>query len=124
MSEPKVFNVRTNISEFNPDVLELEFFKEFPRFNEEEKAEFSKAWKFLIEKTGDIKRSCGKPYFLHPMRVAALLADTNMDMDCIVCGLLHSILEIHDEEMNQKVTAEEIEEKFGKTITRIVSDTS
>ena len=124
MSEPKVFNVRTNISEFNPDVLELEFFKEFPRFNEEEKAEFSKAWKFLIEKTGDIKRSCGKPYFLHPMRVAALLADTNMDMDCIVCGLLHSILEIHDEEMNQKVKSEEIEEKFGKTITRIVSDTS
>ncbi|MBR6912968.1 MAG: bifunctional (p)ppGpp synthetase/guanosine-3',5'-bis(diphosphate) 3'-pyrophosphohydrolase [Treponema sp.] len=124
MSEPKTFDVRTNISEFNPDVLEEEFFKAFPRFSADERAEFSKAWKFLAEKTLNITRSCGKPYILHPMRVAALLADANMDMDCVICGILHSIFEIYDENMNQKVSVEEVENLFGKTITRIVLDTS
>ncbi len=55
---------------------------------------------------------------MHPMRVAALLADANMDMDCIICGLLHSIFEI------EGVNHEEVESRFGKTIERIVSDTS
>lgn len=112
------FDIRTNITEFNPNILEQAFYKTFDRFSEEEKADFAKAWKFLNEKTGNISRKCGKPYILHPMRVAALLAEKNMDMDCVICGLLHSIFEI------EGITHEEVEKLFGKTITKIVSDTS
>lgn len=111
-------DILTNNTETNPDVLEQEFFKTFPDYSAEEKAKFDSAWKFLLEKTDGITRKCGKPYYLHPMRVAALLADRNMDMDCVVCGLLHSIFEV------EGVKKEEVEKLFGTTVMKIVSDTS
>lgn len=111
-------DILTNNTETNPDVLEQEFFKTFPDYSAEDKAKFDSAWKFLLEKTDGITRKCGKPYYLHPMRVAALLADKNMDMDCVVCGLLHSIFEV------EGVKKEEVEKLFGTTVMKIVSDTS
>lgn len=111
-------DILTNNTETNPDVLEQEFFKTFPNFSAEEKSKFDSAWKFLLEKTDGITRKCGKPYYLHPMRVAALLADKNMDIDCVICGLLHSIFEV------EGVKKEEVEKLFGATVMRIVSDTS
>jgi len=112
------FDIRTNNTEFNPDILEQAFFKTFDRFSQEEKEQFSVAWKFLNEKTGEITRKCGKPYILHPMRVAALLAESNMEMDCVICGLLHSIFEV------EGISHDEVEKLFGQTITKIVTDTS
>ena len=87
-------------------------------FNDDEKTLFSKAWSFLCSKTASLMRNCGKPYYLHPMRVAAILAQSKMDMDCIVCGLLHSIFEL------EGISKEEVESNFGSVITKIVSDTS
>ncbi len=112
------FDILTNNTVLDPDELEREFFRTFPRFSDEEKSSFSSAWKFLVEKTGTLSRSCGTPYILHPLRVAALLADKNMDMECVICGLLHSIFEI------EGISQEEVEQKFGPTITKIVYDTS
>ena len=111
-------DIITNNSETNPDVLEKAFFETFPSFSDEEKAKFDSAWKFLLEKTDGISRKCGKPYYLHPMRVASLLADKNFDIDCVICGLLHSIFEV------EGVKKEEVENLFGTTVTKIVSDTS
>lgn len=111
-------DIITNNTEFDPDILEKEFLNTFPRFTDQEKQLFSQAWKFLNDKTGDISRKCGRPYILHPMRVAALLADRNMDMECIICGLLHSIFEI------EGVTQDEVEKMFGHTVYKIVRDTS
>lgn len=112
------FDIRTNNTENNPDVLKNQFFETFPRFSEEERELFTKAWDFLNEKTSELTRKCGKPYFLHPMRVASLLADSQMDMDCVVCGLLHSIFEI------EGISEEEVKSIFGENIFRIVRDTS
>ena len=111
-------DIITNNSETNPDVLEKAFFETFPSFSDEEKAKFDSAWKFLLEKTDGISRKCGKPYYLHPMRVASLLADKNFDIDCVICRLLHSIFEV------EGVKKEEVENLFGTTVTKIVSDTS
>ena len=111
-------DIITNNSETNPDVLEKAFFETFPSFSDEEKAKFDSAWKFLLEKTDGISRKCGKPYYLHPMRVASLLAGKNFDIDCVICGLLHSIFEV------EGVKKEEVENLFGTTVTKIVSDTS
>ena len=111
-------DIITNNSETNPDVLEKAFFESFQSFSDEEKAKFDSAWKFLLEKTDGISRKCGKPYYLHPMRVASLLADKNFDIDCVICGLLHSIFEV------EGVKKEEVENLFGTTVTKIVSDTS
>lgn len=111
-------DILTNNTETNPQTLEKEFFETFPNFTDTEKAKFDSAWKFLLQKTDGITRKCGKPYYLHPMRVASLLANKNMDMDCVICGLLHSIFEVED------VSKDEVEKLFGTTVMKIVSDTS
>lgn len=111
-------DILTNNTETNPQTLEKEFFETFPNFTDAEKAKFDSAWKFLLQKTDGITRKCGKPYYLHPMRVASLLANKNMDIDCVICGLLHSIFEVED------VSKEEVEKLFGTTVMKIVSDTS
>ncbi|MBR0032421.1 MAG: bifunctional (p)ppGpp synthetase/guanosine-3',5'-bis(diphosphate) 3'-pyrophosphohydrolase [Treponema sp.] len=112
------FDIRTNNSEFNPDILITAFFRTFPDFSEDDKEKFKKAWAFITEKSADRTRACGKPYYLHPMRVAAILAEAKMDIDCVVCGLLHAVLEI------DSVSEAEVSSLFGDTISRIVHDTS
>ncbi len=112
------FDIITNNTEYDKDILLKQFFETFNSFTPEEKQKFEEAWIYLCNKTSSLQRTCGKPYHLHPMRVAALLAQAKMDMDCVICGLLHSIFEI------EGIQKEEIEVKFGPVITRIVQDTS
>ena len=112
------FDITTNNTETNPDFLLAEFFKRFDSFSDEEKSCFTNAWQFLLKKTEGITRTCGLPYFLHPIRVASILAETKLDMDSLVSGLLHSILEIDG------VTESEIKSQFGETVLKIVRDTS
>ncbi|WP_147615402.1 RelA/SpoT family protein [Treponema pectinovorum] len=113
------FDIVTNKTEFDKDVLLAQFFATFgDNYTENEKQLFEQAWNFFCEKTQNLKRFCGEPYYVHPMRVAGILAQSNMDGECIVCGILHSIYEV------EGVTSEEIEKKFGSTIARIVYDTS
>lgn len=113
------FDIITNTTEFNKDSLLAQFFATFgENYTQPEKDRFSDAWNFLCEKTAGLTRTCGKPYHLHPMRVAAILAESKMDGECIVCGLLHSIFEI------EGISQKEIEDRFGAVITRIVYDTS
>ncbi|MBO4546477.1 MAG: bifunctional (p)ppGpp synthetase/guanosine-3',5'-bis(diphosphate) 3'-pyrophosphohydrolase, partial [Treponema sp.] len=56
----------------DPNVLISEFFALFPDYKKDERKIVS-TWEFLLKKTVGMKRSCGKPYYLHPMRVAAIL---------------------------------------------------
>lgn len=88
------------------------------RFTDAERDKFRAAWDFLCERTAGMERACGKPYHLHPMRVAAFLAEKGMDMDCVVCGLLHSIFEV------EGVSFEDVEGRFGRAVAGIVRDTS
>ena len=112
------FDITTNNTETDPDILLGEFFKTFDSFSDEEKARFSEAWAFLCKKTEGISRACGLPYILHPMRVASILAQGQLDIDCVICGLLHAIFEI------EGVSEDEVKEKFGETVFKIVRDTS
>jgi len=60
------------------------------------------------------KRSSGEDYFIHPLNVAATLIKLRMDMDTIVAGLLHDVVEDCD------VSPEEIEKEFSPGIAQIV----
>lgn len=112
------FDIATNSAETDPDILLDGFLRTFDNFSEDERERFSAAWRFLCSKTSGLTRSCGLPYILHPMRVASILAQSKMDIDCVVCGLLHSIFEIDG------VSEDEVESKFGGTVRKIVRDTS
>jgi GTP diphosphokinase / guanosine-3',5'-bis(diphosphate) 3'-diphosphatase len=111
-------DVVTNNEETDPDVLIAAFFRTFADYTAEDQQRITAAWNFLFEKTQNIKRGCGKPYYLHPMRVAAVLAESRMDADCLIAGLFHNILTI------EGVSAAELTTCFGATVSKIVSDTS
>ena len=63
---------------------------------------------------GQVRRS-GEAYFIHPLTVAWMLADMELDEVAITAGLLHDLLEDTD------TTAEELEFQFGPDVTRLVT---
>ncbi len=113
------FDIITNSTEYDKDVLLAQFISSFgEKYTPDEIKLFTQAWEFFCSKTADLTRACGKPFYLHPIRVAAILAQSNMDGECIVSGILHSVFELEGIERN------EIEARFGPVITQIVWDTS
>jgi GTP pyrophosphokinase len=60
------------------------------------------------------QRRTGDPYVTHPLAVAHILADLEMDEVSLAAGLLHDTLE------DTPVTAEYIEAHFGKTVRKLV----
>lgn len=60
------------------------------------------------------KRNSGEKFFIHPVNVAMILADLNMDTDTIVAGLLHDVIE------DTEYTYEDILERFGVEIANLV----
>lgn len=106
-------------TETDPQVLIDTFFSEFSgSYSESDKARIVSAWDYLIGKTRDLKRKCGKPYYLHPFRVARILAQKNLGADTIISCLFHNILEVDPGCLG------EIEEKFGKDVSVICYGTA
>ena len=60
------------------------------------------------------KRNSGEDYIIHPLNVALILADMNMDTQTIIAGLLHDTIEDTD------VTFEDIKNDFGEEIANLV----
>ncbi len=109
----------TNTKETDPQVLIDTFFKNFlDEFSSEDEKRIRSAWDYLIAKTGELSRKCGLPYYLHPMRVACVLAKAHLDADSIISGFFHNIYEeIPD-------CADEIEKLYGSDVAKIIGDTS
>ncbi len=62
---------------------------------------------------GQVRRS-GEPYLTHPLEVAGILADLQLDPVSVACGLLHDVVE------DTEVGADEIERLFGKDVRRVI----
>lgn len=73
-----------------------------------------KAYNFAKSKHDDQKRLSGESYIIHPVHVAAILSDINLDDATICAALLHDVVEDTD------VTREELENEFGKEISDMV----
>ena len=63
-------------------------------------------------------RSSGEPYYTHPVEVAQILANMNMDVTTIVTAILHDTVEDTD------ATFQNLEEKFDKTVADLVNGVS
>lgn len=61
-----------------------------------------------------VLRKSGEPYIIHPVAVAQILIDNNMDYSTIMAGLLHDVVEDTDQ------TLSDIEKLFGKTVATLV----
>ena len=113
MSQEKVFFADEN----NPSALLQEFIQKFSFYSDSSKEKITKAWDFLLQNCKDKKRLCGSPYYLHPLRIAYILAQREFDDDCICAGLLHSIYDF-------EITSEEITSQFGTSVAKIIDGTS
>lgn len=115
----KTETFETNTTETDPNVLIDTFFKTFiDQYTAAEEARIRTAWDFLIQKTRNITRKCGLPYYLHPMRVSCILSKSQLGADCIISGFFHNLLEVDADCLS------EIEKHFGKDVAQICAGTT
>jgi GTP pyrophosphokinase len=81
---------------------------------EADEALLNRAYVYTVQKHGSQKRASGDPYFSHPIEVAGLMTELKLDQQTIMTALLHDTVE------DTLVTIEEIEQKFGPEVARLV----
>jgi len=84
------------------------------RLPNEDLSGLDSAYRFALRAHQGQTRESGEPYISHPLAVAHLLADMQMDLVCLETGLLHDVLE------DSKTKPEEIKAKFGEEVARCV----
>ncbi|HUL00922.1 MAG TPA: HD domain-containing protein, partial [Nitrospirota bacterium] len=73
-----------------------------------------KAYVFSAKVHQGQNRLSGEPYLVHPMEVAAILADLKLDVPTVITGLLHDTVE------DTLTTHEELESIFGTEVANLV----
>ncbi len=79
-----------------------------------DEALLNRAYVYTVQKHGTQKRASGDPYFSHPVEVAGLMTDLQLDQETIVTALLHDTVE------DTLATIEDVEENFGSEVARLV----
>lgn len=74
----------------------------------------TKAYELAKDAHKDQKRKSGEPYLIHPVCVAIILAQLEMDKETIVGGLLHDVVE------DTKYTEEDLTQMFGAEVAALV----
>ena len=73
-----------------------------------------KAYRLASKAHGSQRRKSGEPYIVHPLWVAIILADLEMDKETIASGMLHDVVEDTD------VSEEDIRREFGDEVALLV----
>lgn len=84
------------------------------RYSSKDVANLERAITLATTAHEDQKRIGGEPYVTHPLSVAAILIEWEMDIDSVIAGVLHDTVE------DTEITLENIEKKFGKDIAFLV----
>jgi GTP pyrophosphokinase len=79
-----------------------------------DEAMLNRAYVYTVQKHGTQKRASGDPYFSHPIEVAGLMTDLQLDQQTIITALLHDTVE------DTLATIEDIELHFGPEVARLV----
>ncbi|MCM1044141.1 MAG: bifunctional (p)ppGpp synthetase/guanosine-3',5'-bis(diphosphate) 3'-pyrophosphohydrolase [Candidatus Gastranaerophilales bacterium] len=73
-----------------------------------------KAYQLASEAHKGQFRKSGEPYIIHPLNVAIILADLEMDKETIVAGILHDVVE------DTIMTDEDLRREFGEDVALLV----
>ena len=83
-------------------------------YSPEDIARIEQAYHLAFDAHKNQKRKSGEPYIIHPVQVAIILADMDMDADAVCAGLLHDVVEDTD------ITLEQLREQFGEEVAELV----
>ena len=73
-----------------------------------------KAYHIAAEAHKDQVRKSGEPYIIHPLCVAIILADLEMDKETIAAGILHDVVE------DTIMSLDELKAEFGEEVALLV----
>ena len=84
-------------------------------YNEGDYLAVENAMHFAYEVHKGQKRASGEDYISHPIAVADILMDLNMDADTVIAAILHDVIE------DTTIIESEIRTKFGSVIEKLVA---
>ncbi|MGO4887400.1 RelA/SpoT family protein [Anaerobacillus sp. MEB173] len=82
--------------------------------SKEHVAFLERAYKFAEEAHSEQYRKSGEPYILHPIQVAGILVELEMDPNTIAAAFLHDVVE------DTTVTLDELREAFNEEVAMLV----
>jgi len=86
-----------------------------PNLEPGDKKEIREAFAMALEAHSGMRRKSGEAYIFHPLAVANICAkEIGLGKTAIICALLHDVVE------DTEVTLEDIEGKFGPTVSNII----
>ena len=80
----------------------------------EDLAIINQAIDYATDKHKDQRRKDGSPYIIHPLAVAAIVAELGLDTDAVLAALLHDCIEDTD------ASHDDIAHRFGETVAELV----
>lgn len=99
-----------------PEVLYNDLIRRIKEYHpSEDFTSIEEAYNVAYEAHKEQYRKSGEPYIIHPLYVAIILADLQMDKETIIAGLLHDVVE------DTVMTSEDIEKKFGPDVVKLVA---
>ena len=99
----------------SPDVLYQDLIRTIHQYHPSDDISMvEKAYRVANECHKDQKRKSGEPYIIHPLCVAIILADLEMDKETIAAGLLHDVVE------DPGMTLDELSKEFGTEVSFLV----
>ena len=98
-----------------PEILYDELIQKVKKYHPStDVSQIEKAYQIAYNAHNGQVRKSGEPYIIHPICVAIILADLELDKETIVGGLLHDVVE------DTVMTREDIEAEFGSEVALIV----
>ncbi|MGD7047596.1 bifunctional (p)ppGpp synthetase/guanosine-3',5'-bis(diphosphate) 3'-pyrophosphohydrolase [Rossellomorea marisflavi] len=82
--------------------------------NDEHVELVEKAYEYAREAHSEQYRKSGEPYIIHPIQVAGILADLEMDPATVAAGFLHDVVE------DTGISLQQIEEDFNSEVAMLV----
>ena len=108
-------SVKTMADFTSPDILYKELIDSVKKYHPStDISMIEKAYHIADDAHKGQLRKSGEPYIIHPLCVAIILADLELDKESIVAGLLHDVVE------DTVMTPEEIKAEFGEEVEVIV----
>ena len=99
----------------SPDVLYEDLVKSIRKYHpSDDLGMVEKAYQIARDAHKDQKRKSGEPYIIHPLCVAIILADLELDKESIIAGILHDVVE------DTPTTLEDLTAAFGEEVALLV----